>query len=83
MCGTAPYEWDPAQGGTRHAYEVVEHFCWGCYEREYMQDGVKQSPGVRLELARTGTVEAAQRAVRAEKRAARDAMKGRRRDSAR
>lgn len=67
MCGTAPWEWDPEQGGSKTAYEPVEHFCHGCYQREYMQDGTKNAPGVRIELGRTGTVESAQRRMRAQR----------------
>lgn len=29
-CGTHPDEWDPAEGGSIHAYRVKEHFCPGC-----------------------------------------------------
>lgn len=72
ICGTAPWEWDPAQGGNKHAYEVIEHFCQGCHDREYMQDAAANAPGVRLELAKTGTVESAKRRVKAMRRSAKE-----------
>jgi hypothetical protein len=29
-CGTRDEEWDPAQGGSIHAYRAESHICWGC-----------------------------------------------------
>jgi hypothetical protein len=33
LCGTAEWEWDPEQGGSRYAYEPVEKMCPGCYAK--------------------------------------------------
>lgn len=37
MCGTAAWEWDPKQGGSKYAYEAVEEFCPGCYAKASMR----------------------------------------------
>lgn len=70
MCGTAEWEWDEAQGGKRHAYEAVEKFCHGCYARASGQthDPHRNMDGITVELAPTGTREAAQRLLRARER---------------
>lgn len=36
-CGTAPWEWDPEQGGSRFAYEPVEEICFGCEMKDWVQ----------------------------------------------
>lgn len=38
MCGTAPWEWDPDQGGSRFAYEPVEEICPGCEKKDWARD---------------------------------------------
>lgn len=52
-CGTASWQWDPAQGGDPHAFEAVAVRCEGCaakdHEREVMRGGEKQ-PGVSVML---------------------------------
>jgi hypothetical protein len=66
MCGTAPWEWDPKQGGKRRAYEAVEAYCPGCYAKaamRTMEDG-RNTDGITVELVpNDGSVEAAQRHV--------------------
>jgi hypothetical protein len=45
MCGTAPWEWDESQGGTRFAYEPVEEICPGCEKKDWLRDdGDKKRP---------------------------------------
>jgi hypothetical protein len=52
MCGTAAYEWDPKQGGSKYAYEAVEVFCPGCYAKASMRqlDAGRNTDGVTFEL---------------------------------
>lgn len=72
MCGTGSWEWDPAVGGSRHAYEPVEKFCPGCYAKAAMRhmDAGRNSDGITIELARNDRSQAAaQRHVRARKQA--------------
>lgn len=38
MCGTAKWEWDEEQGGSRFAYEPVEEICPGCERKEWARD---------------------------------------------
>jgi hypothetical protein len=38
MCGTAPWEWDEKQGGSRFAYEPVEEVCPGCEKKDWLRD---------------------------------------------
>lgn len=38
MCGTAAWEWDPEQGGSRYAYEPVEEICPGCEKKDWLRD---------------------------------------------
>lgn len=66
MCGTAAWEWDPKQGGSRYAYEAVESFCPGCYAKASMRtlDAGRNSDGVTVELApNDGSLNAARRHV--------------------
>lgn len=65
MCGTAGWEWDPDQGGSRFAYEPVERFCQGCYIKQVTSEESGRNPGITVELAPTGTREAARRHVKA------------------
>lgn len=52
MCGTAQWEWDPKQGGSRRAYEAVEVFCPGCYAKASMRtlDPGRNTDGITMEL---------------------------------
>ncbi|WP_256789808.1 hypothetical protein [Frankia sp. AvcI1] len=47
QCGTRDAEWDPAEGGDRHAYAAAVHICPGCQTRgdleHELQDGDEQS----------------------------------------
>lgn len=63
LCGTAEWEWDPDQGGSRFAYEPVEKICMGCFNKHDQGDG---GPGHYITLMPTGTPEAARRFVAAE-----------------
>lgn len=38
MCGTAPWEWDEEQGGSKFAYEPVVEICPGCERKDWMRD---------------------------------------------
>jgi hypothetical protein len=49
-CGTAAWEWDPAQGGSRFAYEPVEEICPGCQIKEYLTKEGKSHPGKFVRL---------------------------------
>lgn len=71
MCGTAPWEWDEAQGGSRHAYEAVESFCHGCYAKAAGQshDPNRNTDGITVELTARGGVDAARRMLKQRKRA--------------
>lgn len=65
MCGTAQWEWDSTQGGTRFAYEPVEKYCHGCYVKTVMSEESGRNPGITIELSPTGTQESARRHVKA------------------
>lgn len=66
LCGTAPWEWDPKQGGNRFAYEAVGELCQGCLHRAVANEQIGQSPGVNVILKPTNTPEHAKRMKRAE-----------------
>jgi hypothetical protein len=68
LCGTAEWEWDEAQGGSRFAYEPVEKICMGCYKKHDMSDG---GPGSYMLLEPTGTQASAKRFIEAERAQAR------------
>lgn len=53
MCGTAEWEWDPAQGGSRRAYEPSQEFCQGCYLKEVAGEGADRMPGTTITLIPT------------------------------
>jgi hypothetical protein len=72
MCGTAAWEWDEAQGGTKRAYQPVMKTCLGCYYKEIAREGQDIGPGVTVELERPGTMDAAKRAMLANRLARRD-----------
>lgn len=72
MCGTGLWEWDPAQGGHRRAYDPVEKFCPGCYAKAAARssDPGRNMDGITIELARNdNSVEATRRHVMAKKMA--------------
>lgn len=58
LCGTSEWEWDPLQGGSRHAYEPVEKLCQGCYVKH---DQGTDQPGTFVVLEPTNTQAAAKR----------------------
>jgi hypothetical protein len=64
LCGTAEWEWDEDQGGSRFAYEPVEKVCMGCYKKHDMGEG---GPGAFVMLEPTGTPESAKRFVEQER----------------
>lgn len=53
MCGTAPWEWDPEQGGDRHAYEPVVHIDPGCALRDSAAEDTPKQHGHTVMLAPT------------------------------
>lgn len=63
MCGTQDWEWDPAQGGKRLAYEPVEKICWGCYYKALVVEGDSSMPGSSVTLVPTTGVEYAKSLV--------------------
>lgn len=47
MCGTAPWEWEE----NAFAYEAVDHFCKGCYQKSVFSDAESASlPGTNVLL---------------------------------
>lgn len=50
MCGTAHYEWDPKEGGSRTAYVPQEKYCHGCYLKSAAAEGNDSLPGTTIEL---------------------------------
>ncbi len=70
MCGTADWEWDPKQGGSKFAYEAVARHCQGCYVKDATTEDTERRPGLIVELHPTGTVESARRLVAAKERQA-------------
>lgn len=54
MCGTAPWQWDPYQGGDSHAYVPIPVKCEGCaakdQARETMTDSHSKGPGIQISL---------------------------------
>lgn len=65
LCGTAEWEWDPEQGGSRFAYEPVEKVCMGCYKKHGMGS---DAPGTSVTLERTGTRASARRFLSAQEK---------------
>ncbi len=61
LCGTAEWEWNPALGGDRRAYEPTEKYCHGCYLKTIAGEDTAANPGITVELAPTGTPAAARR----------------------
>lgn len=43
-CGTAEWEWDEEQGGSRFAYEPVETICPGCEKKDWLREDDKKRP---------------------------------------
>ena len=50
LCGTAPWEWDPEQGGERDAYGATIHNCMGCYHTKIAQQDTDLMPGASIRL---------------------------------
>lgn len=72
MCGTAPWEWDPKQGGSKYAYEPDDHFCKGCHIKAMAAEGRTVPPGTTVHLVKLTKLEKARRLVGIKKRLARD-----------
>lgn len=68
MCGTAQWEWDPEQGGSKFAYEAVGVHCQGCYVKGAASDDADRRPGLSFELHPTRTQESAKRLLAAQRR---------------
>lgn len=66
MCGTASWEWEE----NRFAYEPVDSFCHGCYQKTVYSEGVDSLPGTTVSLVPVTEYRKAQRKVDAEKRRA-------------
>lgn len=52
LCGTAPWEWDEEQGGSRYAYEPVEEVCPGCEKKDWLRDSTEHRAGRMIVLKR-------------------------------
>lgn len=50
MCGTAPWEWDEEQGGSKDAYTPAVHQCMGCYHTKRAQEDEQLMPGASVIL---------------------------------
>jgi hypothetical protein len=50
MCGTAPWEWNPEEGGSRFAYEPVEEICPGCERKDWLRDSTEHRAGRTIVL---------------------------------
>ncbi len=50
LCGTAPWEWDEEQGGSKFAYEPVEEICPGCEKKDWLKDDTDHKPGRFISL---------------------------------
>jgi hypothetical protein len=74
MCGTADWEWQ----ANNHAYEPVLRTCLGCYYKEIAREGQEIGPGVTVMLEKPGTMQSAQRQVKAMRLARRDSVEARR-----
>lgn len=72
MCGTADWEWDPKQGGSRHAYDHQEKFCQGCYIKSAAAEDKKTLPGTSIVLVKLSSRQKAQQWVAQKRRAKRD-----------
>jgi hypothetical protein len=58
QCGTRPDEWDPEQGGHRHAYLARVEVCRGCqakHQRDKALTDEQRQPGVQVVLKRRGS----------------------------
>jgi len=72
MCGTADWEWDEKQGGSKFAYEPEPKFCLGCYKKHMASQDQNVPPGTTVTLVKLSKVEKARRLVGIKKRMARD-----------
>lgn len=52
MCGTATWEWDEEQGGSRFAYEPVEEICPGCERKDWLRQDTDRRAGGMIVLKR-------------------------------
>lgn len=77
MCGTAEWEWDPAKGGYKFAYEPMTHICKGCAIKETAAEDTQRIPGASVVLRPTRTREWAKSVMLREKRRKRDARESR------
>ena len=50
-CGTAEWEWDPKQGGSRDAHHAEVRMCMGCYHRSNAESDEQLPPGSRIVLS--------------------------------
>jgi hypothetical protein len=73
MCGTSGWEWE----ANKRAYEPVLRTCLGCYYKEIAREGQEIGPGVTVMLEKPGTMQSAQRQVRAMRLARRDSREAR------
>jgi hypothetical protein len=51
-CGTAPWEWDPEQGGSRFAYEPKQEICPGCEKKDWARENGKTPAGGFITLVK-------------------------------
>lgn len=67
FCGTAPWEWDE----NKYAYEAVDHFCPGCYQKSVFSSGESNSlPGTNVKLIPVTQARLLERLIIEEKRKA-------------
>jgi hypothetical protein len=52
---------DPKTDGSRFAYEPIQRYCHGCYLKGIASEDTAANPGLSVELAPTGTPQAARR----------------------
>lgn len=69
MCGTSPWEWDPAQGGHKHAYDPEHQICLGCQRKELLRDDTEKAPAGSSVVLVPRKVAAARRRARRAKEA--------------
>jgi hypothetical protein len=68
MCGTAPWEWEE----NPFAYEPVDSFCKGCYQKSVYSDSESTSlPGTNVQLIPVTEARKMERLIAEEKRKAR------------
>jgi hypothetical protein len=62
-CGTSDWEWNPADGGDRFAYEAAVHFCQGCLVKAGAQEDAPTGEGNTIVLIPRSVAEARRAAV--------------------